>query len=46
MAAGCGIKKGAVIEKMNLIDEAPTMAKLLGVELENVDGRAVEEIFE
>lgn len=46
MAAGCGIKKGAIIEKMNLIDEAPTMAKLLGIELENVDGRAVEEIFE
>ena len=45
MAAGCGIKKGAIIEKMNLIDEAPTMAKLLGIELENVDGRAVEEIF-
>lgn len=46
MAAGCGIKKGAVIEKMNLIDEAPTMAKLLGLELINVDGRIVEEIFE
>lgn len=46
MAAGCGIKKGAVIEKMNLIDEAPTMAKLLGLELKNVDGRIVEEIFE
>lgn len=46
MAAGCGIKKGAVIEKMNLIDEAPTMAKLLGLELKNIDGRIVEEIFE
>jgi len=46
MAAGCGIKKGAAIGKMNLIDEGPTMAKLLGLELKNVDGRVVEEIFE
>jgi predicted AlkP superfamily pyrophosphatase or phosphodiesterase len=44
-AAGCGIKKGVEIEKMNLIDEAPTMAKLLGLELKNVDGRIVEEFF-
>jgi predicted AlkP superfamily pyrophosphatase or phosphodiesterase len=46
IAAGCGIKKGAVIEKMDLIDEGPTMAKLLGLELKDVDGRIVEEIFE
>lgn len=46
MAAGCGIKKGAFIEKMNLIDEGPTMAKLLGLELKDVDGRVIEEIFE
>lgn len=45
-AAGCGIKKGVEIEKMNLIDEGPTMAKLLGLELKNVDGRVVEEFFE
>lgn len=46
MAAGCGIKKGVTIEKMNLIDEGPTMAKLLGLELKDVDGRIVEEIFQ
>ena len=46
MAAGCGIKKSAVVEKMNLIDEGPTMAKLLGLELKDVDGMIVEEIFE
>lgn len=46
IAAGNGIKKGRIIGKMNLIDEAPTMAKLLGLELKNVDGRIVEEIFE
>jgi predicted AlkP superfamily pyrophosphatase or phosphodiesterase len=46
MAAGCGIKAGAVIEKMGLIDEGPTMAKLLGLELKNVDGRVIEEIFQ
>ncbi|AKN30236.1 phosphodiesterase [Clostridium carboxidivorans P7] len=46
MAAGCGIKKGAAIEKMNLVDEGPTMAKLLGLELKDVDGRIIEEILE
>ncbi|EKQ57691.1 MULTISPECIES: alkaline phosphatase family protein [unclassified Clostridium] len=46
MAKGCGIKKGTVIEKMNLIDEAPTIAKLLGFELKNIDGRVIEEILE
>lgn len=45
IAAGCGIKQGGFIEKMSLIDEAPTMAKLLGLELKNVDGRVVDEIF-
>ena len=46
MAAGKGIKKGIVIDEMNLVDEGPTMAKLLGLELENTDGRILEEFFE
>lgn len=46
IASGCGIKKGVVIDKMNLIDEAPTIAKILGLELKNVDGRIVEEFLE
>lgn len=46
MAAGKGIKKGVVLEEMKLVDEAPTMAKLLGLELQDVDGRILEEILE
>lgn len=46
MALGKGIKKGAAIEKMNLIDEGPTMARLLGLELKNADGRVIEELLD
>lgn len=46
MARGKGIKKGLVIDKMNLIDEGPTFAKLLGIELKGADGRVIEEILE
>jgi predicted AlkP superfamily pyrophosphatase or phosphodiesterase len=44
--SGAGVKQGAVIEKMSNTDVAPTMAKLLGVELKNVDGRVLEEVLE
>jgi hypothetical protein len=31
---------------MNLVDEGPTMAKLLGIELKDADGRIINEILE
>ncbi|HYE10659.1 MAG TPA: ectonucleotide pyrophosphatase/phosphodiesterase [Patescibacteria group bacterium] len=46
MASGKGIKKGAVIEKMNLIDEGPTMARLLGLELKEADGKVLNELLD
>ncbi len=46
LASGKGIRKGAVIEKMNLIDEGPTMARLLGLELKEADGRALYELLD
>ncbi|WP_026884061.1 ectonucleotide pyrophosphatase/phosphodiesterase [Clostridium akagii] len=46
IAVGKGIKKGVVIEKMCLIDEGPTFAKLLGVELKSSDGKILEELLE
>jgi len=46
LASGKGIRKGAVIEKMNLIDEGPTMARLLGLELKETDGRALYELLD
>ena len=46
MASGKGIKKGAVIEKMSLIDEGPTMARLMGLGLKEADGRVIYEILD
>lgn len=46
MASGKGIKKGIAIEEMNLIDEAPTLAKLLGLELKEVDGKVITEFLD
>jgi predicted AlkP superfamily pyrophosphatase or phosphodiesterase len=45
MAYGNGIRTGAVIESMSLVDEAPTFAKLLGLHLESADGRVLSEIL-
>jgi predicted AlkP superfamily pyrophosphatase or phosphodiesterase len=45
MAAGKGINKGQIIEEMRLIDEAPTIAKLLGIELKETDGRIIEQFI-
>lgn len=44
--SGAGIRKGAVIEKMSNLDVAPTMAKLLGIEMKHVDGRVLAEALE
>lgn len=46
MAAGKGIKKGAVIEKMSLIDEGPTMARLLGLNMKDADGSVLEDFLD
>jgi predicted AlkP superfamily pyrophosphatase or phosphodiesterase len=45
MASGKGIAKGRVIDKMNLVDEAPTMARLLGIEMKGIDGRVINELI-
>ncbi|GKX65242.1 ectonucleotide pyrophosphatase/phosphodiesterase [Inconstantimicrobium mannanitabidum] len=46
MAAGCGIRKNIIIDEMNLVDEAPTIANLLGIDLKDVDGKVIQELFE
>ncbi|MBQ8803734.1 MAG: alkaline phosphatase family protein [Tyzzerella sp.] len=43
VAKGPNIRANSVKEGMHLIDEAPTFAKILGIELENADGVAIEE---
>lgn len=44
--SGAGIKKGVVLEEMKNLDVAPTMARLLGIEMESVDGRVLKEVLE
>jgi arylsulfatase A-like enzyme len=44
VAAGAGIPPGVVIDHMQLIDVAPTAARLLGVPVPDVEGRALLEI--
>lgn len=46
MVSGRGVKKGVIVEKMNLVDEGPTIARLLGVELKNTDGRVLKELLD
>jgi predicted AlkP superfamily pyrophosphatase or phosphodiesterase len=45
IASGRGIKPGVVLDSVRTIDLAPTMARLLGVELPKTDGRALTEIL-
>ena len=44
VAAGPSIIAGTVGREVSLLDLAPTFARILGVELPNVSGRAIEEI--
>ena len=46
IASGRGIKPGAKLKSVDNVDVAPTAAKLLGVELKNVDGRVLTEILQ
>jgi hypothetical protein len=45
LASGYGIRKGAVLDRIRNIDVAPTLAALLGVEMDTVDGRVLREIL-
>lgn len=45
LMAGPGIRKGQRISRMNLIDEGPTIAKLMGSSLWGVDGRIRYDFF-
>ncbi|WP_160680540.1 ectonucleotide pyrophosphatase/phosphodiesterase [Clostridium sp. C8-1-8] len=46
LVSGDTIRKDYNIGQMNLIDEAPTIAKIIGKELEGVDGRVISSIFD
>lgn len=42
IAGGPGIKKGLVLDRMHVIDIGPTLAKLMGLEMKDVDGRVLD----
>lgn len=45
IASGRGIKPGMKLASVDNVDVAPTAAKLLGVELKNVDGKVLTQIL-
>jgi predicted AlkP superfamily pyrophosphatase or phosphodiesterase len=45
LAWGYGIRAGATLDRMSMLDVAPTLAALLGLELKNVEGRVLQEIL-
>lgn len=45
IAFGPHIKSGTVLESANLVDEAPTFARVLGVTMENTDGQSLDKLL-
>lgn len=46
LAKGSGIKKSNEIKNINLIDIAPTVAKLFGLKMHNTDGSVIENMLD
>ena len=46
IASGAGIKRGVILDRVRNLDVAPTLAKVMGVTLPEVDGKVLEEILE
>jgi hypothetical protein len=42
---GAGVKKAVVLDQISVMDVAPTVAVLLGVDFPDVDGRVLNEIL-
>lgn len=45
MASGKGVNIGSNIKEMSLVDEAPILARLLGLEFKDTDGKIIEEFY-
>jgi len=45
IASGRGIKPGTRLQSVNNVDIAPTAARLLGIEMQNVDGKPLTQIL-
>ena len=46
IAKGPNIRKNICIDGANLVDEAPTIMKIFGIEMENIDGEALDILKE
>ena len=46
IAAGAGVRAGVALERVRLVDIAPTAARLLGLATPDVEGRVLGEILE
>lgn len=45
IATGAGVRSGVALERIGLVDVAPTAARLLGLTMSNVEGRVLTEIL-
>jgi predicted AlkP superfamily pyrophosphatase or phosphodiesterase len=45
VASGAGIRRGTRVDVARTIDIAPTIARLLGLKMENIEGSAIDTIF-
>jgi predicted AlkP superfamily pyrophosphatase or phosphodiesterase len=45
IASGAGIKRGVRVNAIENVDVAPTIARLLGLQLDGADGRVLEELL-
>ena len=45
LACGPHIRSGVILDRRSILDEAPTYARILGVELPDAEGKAMEEIL-
>jgi arylsulfatase A-like enzyme len=45
VASGAGIRAGARLDTVRTIDIAPTIARLLGLKMENIEGSAVDAVL-
>jgi hypothetical protein len=46
IVAGAGVRAGVALERVRLVDIAPTAARLLGLATPDVEGRVLGEILE
>lgn len=46
MASGKGIRPNVQVSNISLVDEAPTIARILGIDLGQTDGQCIEDILD